>query len=150
MGKDVPGRANLAFVNIASGSCSVKPVGTSCIFACFSATTKLSRAACSAPTEHFPVPYTSPSRECPRLPFTARIERAHSDRARSASKKGTLATPTSFLTRKMSGDYSQIPVEIAKFMRITYLVLQKPNKAVSICSCEQAGQARKARRGVKR
>src|SRR4029077_7214245 len=27
--------------------------------------------------------------ERPRLPFTARIERAHSDRARSASKKGT-------------------------------------------------------------
>ena len=28
-------------------------------------------------------------REVARLPFTARIERAHSDRARSASKKGT-------------------------------------------------------------
>jgi len=27
--------------------------------------------------------------EWPRLPFTARIERAHSYRARSASKKGT-------------------------------------------------------------
>jgi hypothetical protein len=27
--------------------------------------------------------------EWPRLPFTARIGRAHSDRARSASKKGT-------------------------------------------------------------
>jgi hypothetical protein len=32
-------------------------------------------------------------REWPRLPFTARIERAHSDRARSASKKGTWPLP---------------------------------------------------------
>jgi hypothetical protein len=31
--------------------------------------------------------------ERPRLPFTARIERAHSDRARSASKKGTWPLP---------------------------------------------------------
>jgi hypothetical protein len=33
-------------------------------------------------------------REGPRLPFTARIERAHSDRARSASKKGTWPLPS--------------------------------------------------------
>ena len=33
----------------------------------------------------------------PRLPFTARIERAHSDRARSASKKGTWPLPSSKL-----------------------------------------------------
>ena len=32
--------------------------------------------------------------EWPRLPFTARIERAHSDRARSASKKGTWPLPS--------------------------------------------------------
>jgi hypothetical protein len=32
--------------------------------------------------------------EWPRLPFTARIERAHSYRARSASKKGTWPLPT--------------------------------------------------------
>ena len=32
-------------------------------------------------------------REWPRLPFTARIERAHSYRARSASKKGTWPLP---------------------------------------------------------
>jgi len=32
-------------------------------------------------------------RERPRLPFTARIERAHSYRARSASKKGTWPLP---------------------------------------------------------
>ena len=31
--------------------------------------------------------------EWPRLPFTARIERAHSYRARSASKKGTWLLP---------------------------------------------------------
>src|SRR4029077_10180780 len=34
--------------------------------------------------------------EWPRLPFTARIERAHSDRARTASKKGTWPLLTSF------------------------------------------------------
>ena len=33
------------------------------------------------------------SGEWPRLPFTARIERAHSYRARSASKKGTWPLP---------------------------------------------------------
>ena len=38
----------------------------------------------------FPKPL---SREWPRLPLTARIERAHSDRARSASKKGTWPLP---------------------------------------------------------
>ena len=32
-------------------------------------------------------------RECPRLPSTARIERAHSYRARSASKEGTWPLP---------------------------------------------------------
>jgi hypothetical protein len=32
--------------------------------------------------------------EWPRLPFTARIDRAHSDRARSASKKGTWPLPS--------------------------------------------------------
>jgi hypothetical protein len=32
--------------------------------------------------------------EWPRLPFTARIGRAHSDRARSASKKGTWTLPS--------------------------------------------------------
>ena len=35
----------------------------------------------------------SPQEEWPRLPFTARIERAHSYRARSASKKGTWPLP---------------------------------------------------------
>ena len=34
--------------------------------------------------------------EWPRLPFTARIERAHSYRARSASKKGTWPLPHLF------------------------------------------------------
>src|SRR4029077_9858869 len=34
--------------------------------------------------------------EWPRLPFTTSIERAHSDRARSASKKGTWLLLTSF------------------------------------------------------
>ena len=34
------------------------------------------------------------SGEWPRLPFTARIERAHSYRARSASKKGTWPLPS--------------------------------------------------------
>jgi hypothetical protein len=33
----VPGRANLGFVNIASESRNVKPVGANCIFAFFSA-----------------------------------------------------------------------------------------------------------------
>jgi len=42
--------------------------------------------------------------EWPRLPFTARIERAHSDRARSASKKGTWHSPLlSKLARYLSG-----------------------------------------------
>ena len=35
-------------------------------------------------------------REWPRLPSTARIERAHSDRARSASKEGTWPLPSLF------------------------------------------------------
>jgi hypothetical protein len=35
-----------------------------------------------------------PLGEWPRLPFTARIERAHSYRARSASKKGTWPLPS--------------------------------------------------------
>jgi hypothetical protein len=39
--------------------------------------------------------HLSLGREWPRLPFTARIERAHSYRARSASKKGTWPLPTS-------------------------------------------------------
>ena len=60
-------------------------------------------------------PPTSPSERCrffllfpltegvARLPFTARIERAHSDRARSASKKGTwLCPPTPWLLQKQS------------------------------------------------
>jgi hypothetical protein len=34
--------------------------------------------------------------EWPRLPFTKRIERAHSYRARSASKKGTWPLPSIF------------------------------------------------------
>jgi hypothetical protein len=34
--------------------------------------------------------------EWPRLPFTAHIERAHSYRARSASKKGTWPLPSIF------------------------------------------------------
>jgi peroxiredoxin family protein len=50
------------------------------------------------------------------MPCIARFERAHSYRARSASKKGTWPLLPSSLTRKRSGDYSQIPVEIAKFM----------------------------------
>jgi hypothetical protein len=37
-------------------------------------------------------------RERPRLPLTARIERAHSDRARSASKKGTWPLPAHFFS----------------------------------------------------
>src|SRR5438445_4167325 len=37
-------------------------------------------------------------REWPRLPFTARIGRAHSDRARSASKKGTWPLPPPLTT----------------------------------------------------
>jgi hypothetical protein len=36
-----------------------------------------------------PIFFNRSSREWPRLPSTARIERAHSDRARSASKEGT-------------------------------------------------------------
>jgi hypothetical protein len=40
--------------------------------------------------------------EWPRLPFTARIERAHSYRARSASKKGTWPRPEPFLIRVTS------------------------------------------------
>jgi len=44
-------------------------------------------------------------KEWPRLPFTARIERAHSYRARSASKKGTwpLLPISSKLARYLSG-----------------------------------------------
>ncbi len=38
-------------------------------------------------------PFHVSLREWPRLPFTARIERAHSYRARSASKKGTWPLP---------------------------------------------------------
>ncbi|MEY4705370.1 MAG: hypothetical protein RL042_1575 [Nitrospirota bacterium] len=67
-------------------------------------------------SEALPIPYT-PLKEWPRLPFTARIERAHSYRARSASKKGTWPLLPSSLTRKRGGDYSQNPIEIAVFMR---------------------------------
>ncbi len=42
------------------------------------------------------------SREWPRLPFTARIERAHSDRARSASKKGTWPLPPILLRARVA------------------------------------------------
>jgi hypothetical protein len=67
-------------------------------------------------SEILPNSYT-PSEGVARLPLTARIERAHSYRARSASKKGTWPLLPSSLTRKRSGDYSQIPIEIAKFVR---------------------------------
>ena len=40
-----------------------------------------------SPSEGLPILYTRYLREWPRLPFTARIERAYSYRARSASKK---------------------------------------------------------------
>jgi cytochrome c biogenesis protein CcdA len=43
--------------------------------------------------EAHPILYPVILRERPRLPFTARIERAHSYRARSASKKGTWLLP---------------------------------------------------------
>ena len=42
--------------------------------------------------------------EWPRLPFTARIERAHSYRARSASKKGTWPLPP-----PLAGFFSILP-----------------------------------------
>ena len=67
-------------------------------------------------SEILPIPYT-PSKGVAKLPLTARIERAHSYRARSASKKGAWPPLLSSLTRKLSGDYSQIPIEIPKFMR---------------------------------
>ena len=38
--------------------------------------------------------YYLPLEEWPRLPFTARIERAHSYRARSSSKEGAWALPS--------------------------------------------------------
>ncbi len=47
-------------------------------------------------SENHPTPHTSHKGEWPRLPFTARIERAHSYRARSASKKGTWPLPAPF------------------------------------------------------
>ena len=43
--------------------------------------------------EAYPILDLAILREWPRLPFTARIERAHSYRARSASKKGTWPLP---------------------------------------------------------
>ena len=46
-----------------------------------------------ASNEALATSYTFPWKEWPRLPFTARIERAHSYRARSASKKGTWPLP---------------------------------------------------------
>src|SRR5437867_3593319 len=39
--------------------------------------------------------FTPATRRVARLPFTARIQRAHADRARCASKKGSLARPPS-------------------------------------------------------
>ena len=46
-----------------------------------------------SPGEGLPTSPYLPQREWPRLPVTARIERAHSYRARSASKKGTWPLP---------------------------------------------------------
>ena len=55
--------------------------------------------------EAHPILYLAILREWPRLPLTARIERAHSYRARSASKKGTWSLPSrpSKLARYLSG-----------------------------------------------
>jgi hypothetical protein len=47
-----------------------------------------------SPSEGLPIPYNFPLGEWPRLPFTARIERAQFHRARSASKKGTWPLPS--------------------------------------------------------
>ena len=52
-------------------------------------------------------PYLS-LREWPRLPFTARIERAQFHRARSASKKGTWPLPPSPLFREQEDDQATI------------------------------------------
>ena len=49
---------------------------------------------CHYPRRGFSSPRYLSSREWPRLPFTARIERAHSYCARSASKKGTWPLPS--------------------------------------------------------
>ena len=48
-----------------------------------------------------PIPYTLSYVEWPRLPFTARIERAQFHRARSASKKGTWPFPCSIFQRSL-------------------------------------------------
>ncbi|MEO7858926.1 MAG: hypothetical protein ABIU05_00555, partial [Nitrospirales bacterium] len=44
-----------------------------------------------------------PSWGWPRLPSTARVERAHSDRARSASKEGTWRSPSHLPKRPLKG-----------------------------------------------
>ena len=59
-----------------------------------------------SPSEGLPILYTRYLREWPRLPFTARIERAHSYRARSASKKGTWPLPAPPLTALSTGSYN--------------------------------------------
>jgi hypothetical protein len=61
-----------------------------------------------SPSEGLPILYTAILREWPRLPFTARIERAHSYRARSASKKGTWPLPAPPLTALSTGSYNHL------------------------------------------
>ncbi len=56
--------------------------------------------------EAHPLLYLAILREWPRLPFTARIERAQFHRARSASRKGAWSLPSrpSKLARSFSRD----------------------------------------------
>ena len=63
--------------------------------------------------------------EWPRLPFTARIERAHSYRARSASKKGTWPLPASPLESCSSADYP-LGMELPDLKDDPYLKVLRP------------------------
>ena len=60
---------------------------------------------------HYLVP-----RERPRLPSTARIERAHSDRARSASKEGTWPLPSSSFRGRALREQENAPVPWPQFI----------------------------------
>ena len=72
-------------------------------------------------------------REWPRLPFTARIERAHSYRARSASKKGTWPLPP----------HSSKAARCAN----TLLFLFPPSHGVGACQLSPCGRRSRPFRG---
>ena len=80
----------------------------------------VSHCACPTSTSRF-----SLSRGVAEVAFTARIERAHSHRARSASKKGTWPFPSPLLTLRPSTDYPFV-MELPDLKDDPYLKVLRP------------------------